>query len=105
MSQTGDEAENGVDPTAEDNAGGRISAFVSRWRPLSEVHTFGSLSYSDFRFLWAGSLSENAAHWLQLLTVGWLMLRLTDGAQDKSPSCRLADNLESPQLGRDCSQD
>lgn len=79
MAQTGDEAENGVDQTAEDNAGGRSSAFVSRWRPLSEVHTFDSLSYSDFRFLWAGSLSENAAHWLQLLTVGWLMLRLTGG--------------------------
>ena len=79
MSQTRDEADSGVDQTAEDAARDRSSTFFSRSRFLCGVHTFDSLSYRDFRLLWAGSLSANAARWLQLLTVGWLMLRLTDG--------------------------
>lgn len=43
------------------------------------IRTFESLSYLDYRYLWAGNFLINTADWLQVLTVGWLMLRLTDG--------------------------
>ena len=41
--------------------------------------TFESLTYPNYRFLWAGNLLINTADWLQILTVGWLMLRMTGG--------------------------
>ena len=43
------------------------------------LRTFESLSYSNYRYLWSCNFLVNAADWLQILTVGWLMLRLTDG--------------------------
>lgn len=43
------------------------------------IRTFESLSYSNYRYLWSCNFLVNAADWLQILTVGWLMLRLTDG--------------------------
>jgi MFS family permease len=43
------------------------------------LRTFEALSYRDYRYLWSCNFLVNAADWLQILTVGWLMLRLTDG--------------------------
>lgn len=35
--------------------------------------------YRDFRFLWIGNFFTVGAQWIQILTVGWLVLHLTDG--------------------------
>ena len=35
--------------------------------------------YKDFRYLWAGNFFTVGAQWIQILTVGWLVLHLTDG--------------------------
>lgn len=43
------------------------------------ISTFESFYYRDYRLLWTGNFLINTADWLQILTVGWLMLRLTDG--------------------------
>lgn len=43
------------------------------------IQTFESLKYKDFRLLWFGNLCVNSADWLQILTVGWLVLEITDG--------------------------
>ena len=35
--------------------------------------------YKDFRYLWIGNFFTVGAQWIQILTVGWLVLQLTDG--------------------------
>ena len=35
--------------------------------------------YRDFRLLWFGNFFTVGAQWIQILTVGWLVLHLTDG--------------------------
>ena len=35
--------------------------------------------YRDFRLLWFGNFFTVGAQWIQILTVGWLVLQLTDG--------------------------
>lgn len=35
--------------------------------------------YPDFRYLWIGNFFAIGAQWIQILTVGWLVLHLTDG--------------------------
>jgi MFS family permease len=35
--------------------------------------------YRDFRYLWIGNFFMVGAQWIQVLTVGWLVLQLTDG--------------------------
>ena len=35
------------------------------------------LAYRDFRFLWTANFCSNTAHWLQLLTLGWLVRHLS----------------------------
>ena len=50
---------------------------TSRWPWLPRIHTFDSLAGKDFRLLWAGSFFDNVAIWLQLLSLGWLVLDLT----------------------------
>jgi len=35
-------------------------------------------AYRDVRFLWVGNFFANTAHWLQLLSTGWLVRDLTD---------------------------
>ena len=35
--------------------------------------------YRDFRFLWVGNFFTVGAQWIQILTIGWLVLKLTDG--------------------------
>ncbi|MSQ07007.1 MAG: MFS transporter [Dehalococcoidia bacterium] len=45
------------------------------------MKTFTSLQNNrDYRFLFAGNLCANAAQWLQLLTVGWLVLEISGGS-------------------------
>ena len=35
--------------------------------------------YRDFRYLWIGNFFTVGAQWIQILTVGWLVLHLTEG--------------------------
>ena len=35
--------------------------------------------YRDFRYVWIGNFFAIGAQWLQMLTIGWLVLELTDG--------------------------
>ena len=35
--------------------------------------------YKDFRLVWLGNFVAQGGQWLQILTIGWLVLRLTDG--------------------------
>ena len=35
--------------------------------------------YKDFRYIWVGNFFAISGQWLQLLTIGWLVLELTDG--------------------------
>ena len=35
--------------------------------------------YRDFRLVWIGNFFAQGAQWIQILTVGWLVLKLTDG--------------------------
>ena len=37
------------------------------------------IAHRDYRFLWIGNFFANTAHWLQLLTLGWLVQHLTAG--------------------------
>ena len=37
------------------------------------------IAHRDYRFLWVGNFFANTAHWLQLLTLGWLVKDLTEG--------------------------
>ena len=37
------------------------------------------IAHRDYRFLWVGNFFANTAHWLQLLTLGWLVQQLTAG--------------------------
>ena len=51
---------------------------VSGRRP--RLHTFASLKSIDFRLLWAGSIFDNLALWLQFITLSWLVWSLTESA-------------------------
>ena len=44
------------------------------------LHTFSSLKNIDFRLLWAGSIFDNLALWLQFITLSWLVWSLTESA-------------------------
>ncbi len=44
------------------------------------LHTFSSLKSIDFRLLWAGSIFDNLALWLQFITLSWLVWNLTESA-------------------------
>ena len=44
------------------------------------LHTFASLKSIDFRLLWAGSIFDNLALWLQFITLSWLVWDLTESA-------------------------
>jgi len=36
-------------------------------------------NYKDFRLVWMGNFVAQGGQWIQLLTVGWLVLHLTNG--------------------------
>lgn len=45
------------------------------------LRTFESLRYNrDYRFLFAGTIFANGGQWLQLFTVGWLVLTISQGS-------------------------
>ena len=64
--------------TSQDRASAETPPKIPRGRlRLPRFHTFDSLAGKDFRLLWAGSFFDNVAIWLQLLSLGWLVLDLT----------------------------
>ena len=44
------------------------------------VHTFESLGYRDFAYLWVSTLFTSSGFWLQLVVVGWLAYQVTESA-------------------------
>ncbi|PKB64090.1 MAG: hypothetical protein BZY80_04140 [SAR202 cluster bacterium Io17-Chloro-G2] len=49
-------------------------------RPPSRFTTFDTVRrFKDFRLVWIGNFFAQGAQWLQILTIGWLVLKLTDG--------------------------
>lgn len=49
-----------------------------RWS--SRLDTFQTARrYRDFRLIWIGNFFAQGAQWIQILTIGWLVLKLTDG--------------------------
>ena len=46
-------------------------------RPLTSLEVIRG--YRDFRLIWAGNFAAQSVQWLQMLTVGWLVLHLTEG--------------------------
>ena len=45
------------------------------------LKTFSSFyNNRDYRFLWVGNLSGNVGQWLQVFTVGWLVLEISGGS-------------------------
>ena len=66
-------------PGAEGGGEGRPAS--KRKRRLPRLQTFDSLSaYPNYRLLFAGNFCANSAQWLQLLSIGWLVLSLTEGS-------------------------
>ena len=56
------------------------SAPSSGRRPSSGLSTFETVKrFKDFRLVWIGNFFAQGAQWLQILTIGWLGLQLTDG--------------------------
>lgn len=56
------------------------SAPSSGRRPSSGLSTFETVKrFKDFRLVWIGNFFAQGAQWLQILTIGWLVLQLTDG--------------------------
>ena len=45
---------------------------------VSELPVLRSLHYRDFRLLWAGTMLSSIGMWLQMISVSWLVLKLTD---------------------------
>ena len=43
------------------------------------IRAFESLKFPNFLLLWFGNLCVNSADWLQILTIGWLILEITNG--------------------------
>ncbi len=50
------------------------TARTSRQSSLSTIK-----NYKDFRLMWMGNFVALGGQWIQLLTVGWLVLHLTSG--------------------------
>jgi MFS family permease len=64
-----------------DAGGGAAEAEAGRRRGNSALAAsfYTVRAYRSFRFLWMGNFLTVGAQWLQVLTIGWLVLRLTDG--------------------------
>lgn len=48
------------------------------WTPRLDTFKI-ALQYRDFRLVWVGNFFSQGAQWMQVLTIGWLVLKLTDG--------------------------
>ncbi len=56
-------------------------AVTARRSTRGGLRTFDSLRDNrNYRFLFAGNISANGAQWLQLFTVGWLVLSISEGS-------------------------
>lgn len=44
------------------------------------ISTFASLRYTDYRYLWVGNLFNTCGQWIQQVTVGWLVWKLSGSA-------------------------
>ena len=56
------------------------STLHPRRRRSSGISTFDTVKrFKDFRLVWIGNFFAQGAQWLQILTIGWLVLKLTDG--------------------------
>lgn len=44
------------------------------------LHTFASLRYRDFRYLWLGTVFLTTGMWIQQVTLGWLVYDMTGSA-------------------------
>ncbi len=52
----------------------------TRRRRINRASSFHAVKqYPDFRYLWMGNFLTVGAQWIQVLTVGWLVLHLTGG--------------------------
>ena len=61
--------------------GSREATTVQSKERRGGLNTFSSLQNNrDYRFLWAGNLCANAAQWLQIFTIGWLVFEISDGS-------------------------
>jgi MFS family permease len=56
-----------------------IAEGTSRTKDRGSNAFYTLRSYKDFRLLWIGNLFAQGAQWLQVLSIGWLVLKLTDG--------------------------
>ena len=61
-------------PDSETSAATHRPARAPRHNSLDTLR-----NYSDFRLVWIGNFVAQGGQWLQLLTIGWLVLKLTDG--------------------------
>ncbi|HAA95799.1 MAG TPA: hypothetical protein DCE26_08940 [Dehalococcoidia bacterium] len=51
----------------------------TRFTPRRQSNFWVVSKYRDFRYLWIGNFFTVGAQWIQVLTVGWLVLALTEG--------------------------
>ncbi len=54
---------------------GRLS-----YRGMTQLRTFASFRYPNYRLLWASTLMASAGNWVQQVTIGWLTFHLTQDA-------------------------
>ena len=69
---SGRDKSNSSEPAAKGNKSSSEPSALQN--SLSTIKT-----YKDFRYLWVGNFFTVGAQWLQVLTVGWLVLELTEG--------------------------
>ncbi|MBM4405369.1 MAG: MFS transporter [Chloroflexi bacterium] len=55
------------------------TGFAAKLR-ITDIHTFKSLKYRDFRLLWIGTVFFAAGNWIQQIAIGWLMYEETNSA-------------------------
>ena len=65
---------------ATDTSQSAASSLPSGQRRSSRLNSLDTIRrYKDFRLIWIGNFFAQGAQWLQILTIGWLVLKLTDG--------------------------
>ena len=68
------------DVTKTDSGADQTGSANSRRARFVRSSSFYTVKlYRDFRFLWVGNFFTVGAQWIQILTIGWLVLKLTDG--------------------------
>lgn len=73
-----DETQRDVQSVPSQTTSPGLTAATRPERERRGLRTFSSLQNNrDFRYLFTGNLCGNGAHWLQLVTIGWLALGVT----------------------------